>query len=93
MSRKKKEIEVTDAADVSEPAPEQVSEALVVESIAAVDKTKDTTMETLGLVASVSELLRLYRVSHTVNSDEDYRYPGLKDVAKALSAYKAKVAK
>ncbi len=38
-----------------------------------------------NLITAVTHMLTLYKIGHTVNSYEDYKYPGLKEVAIALN--------
>ena len=41
-----------------------------------------------ALVAAVIAMLEQYKRGHTVKSNADYKYPGMSDVANALSALK-----
>lgn len=41
-----------------------------------------------ALVAAVEAMLEKYKLGHTVKSNSDYKYPGMSDVANALSALK-----
>lgn len=81
MARKKKNTDnIDDLLNASEDSElTNPTEELEVED--SIDINPDPYS---NLITAAKELVELYKKSHTINSIEDYRYPGLKSLVVAL---------